>query len=66
MEEASGDPNAEDMIRDLTADQEIIAKLSREVVATAGQLGDEASAGIATDRQVIHEKNAWMLRSHLE
>ncbi len=66
VEEASGDPTAEQMIKDLTSDQEIIAKLAREVVATASKVGDEASAGIATDRQVIHEKNAWMLRSHLE
>jgi starvation-inducible DNA-binding protein len=66
VKEASGDPTAEYMIRDLTSDQEIIAKLSREVAAIASELGDEASAGIATNRQTIHEKNAWMLRSHLE
>ncbi len=66
VEEVSGEPSAEEMIRDLTTDQEIIAKLARELGATASQLGDEASAGIAIDRQVVHEKNAWMLRSHLE
>ena len=66
VEEANGVPTAEYMIRDLTADQEIIANLAKEVVASASKLGDEASAGIATDRQVIHEKNAWMLSSHLE
>ncbi|MFT6093175.1 MAG: starvation-inducible DNA-binding protein [Pseudohongiellaceae bacterium] len=66
IEESKGEPTATDMLKDLTKDQEIIAKLALEVVGAANAVGDEATAGIATERQSIHEKNAWMLRSHLE
>ncbi|MFK7864799.1 MAG: Dps family protein [Pseudohongiellaceae bacterium] len=66
IEESTGEPKAEEMLRQLTEDQEKIATLSIEVVRVASELGDEATAGLATDRQTIHEKNAWMLRSHLE
>lgn len=66
IQESTGEPKAEQMLRELTADQEKIAKLAIEVVQVASGIGDEATAGLATDRQTIHEKNAWMLRSHLE
>jgi len=66
IKESTGEPTATEMLKDLTKDQEIIAKLALEVVGAASAVGDEATAGIATDRQSIHEKNAWMLRSHLE
>ncbi len=66
IKESTGEPTATEMLKDLTSDQEIIAKLALEVVGAASAVGDEATAGIATDRQSIHGKNAWMLRSHLE
>ena len=66
IKESTGEPTATEMLKDLTSDQEIIAKLAIEVVGAASAVVDEATAGIATDRQSIHEKNAWMLRSHLE
>jgi starvation-inducible DNA-binding protein len=66
IKESTREPTATEMLKDLTSDQEIIAKLAIEVVGAASAVGDEATAGIATDRQSIHEKNAWMLRSHLE
>ena len=66
VKEASGDPKAEAMINDLTADQEKIAKLATEIAAMAGDVSDEASADLAIGRQSVHEKNAWMLRVHLE
>lgn len=66
VKESTGDVKADAMIADLTSDQEIIASLAREVAAIASSVEDEATSGIATDRQMVHEKNAWMLRSHLE
>lgn len=66
IKESAGEPTAEEMLRDLTADQEILAALAIEVAQAASALNDEATAGLATDRQTVHEKNAWMLRSHLE
>ncbi len=66
VSESTGDPKAEEMIRDLTSDQETVAKLAKELASIASEDEDEATSGIATDRQMVHEKNAWMLRSHLE
>jgi len=66
VKEETGSPNATDMIHNLTADQETVAKAARAVIAAAEAAKDAASADLATRRADVHEKNAWMLRSHLE
>jgi len=66
VQEASGVPKAEQMVRDLVADQETVAEAARAVVAAASEAGDDASEDMAIQRIQVHEKNAWMLRSHLE
>jgi starvation-inducible DNA-binding protein len=66
VNEASGDETAEEMIRQLVTDQEKIADAARAVIAAANQAGDDATADLGTRRIDIHQKNAWMLRSHLE
>jgi starvation-inducible DNA-binding protein len=64
--EAKGDPRAEVMVGTLVADQEKVAAVARAVVRAAESAGDDASADPGVRRQDVHEKNAWMLRSHLE
>jgi starvation-inducible DNA-binding protein len=64
--EENGRPKAEDMIRILTEDQIKVADAARRVVEAAEEAGDQASADLGTRRLDIHEKHAWMLRSHLE
>ncbi len=59
-------PAATDMIRNLVADQGTVVAAARKVVEAAESAKDAASADLATRRIDIHEKNAWMLRSHLE
>ncbi len=66
IEEARGIPRAEEMIEGLLADQETVAASARAVVAAAEAAGDQATADLGTRRIDVHEKNAWMLRSHLE
>lgn len=66
VQEATDRPEATEMIRTLTADQALIAAAARAVIQAADAAGDQASADLATRRLDIHEKNAWMLRSHLE
>jgi len=66
VEEASGVPKAEQMVRDLVADQETVVEAARAVVAAASKADDDASEDLAIQRIQVHEKNAWMLRSHLE
>lgn len=66
IKEETGHPSAEDMIKNLVADQKTVIKTAQQVVKNAGAAGDDASADLATQRLNVHEKNAWMLRSHLE
>lgn len=65
VREAKGVPNAEAMVRELTADQETVAKSAQKVIAAAAAAGDDASGDLGVRRIEVHEKNAWMLRSHL-
>ena len=55
-----------DMVRTLAADQQTVADAGRAVVEAAEEAGDQASADLGVRRIDVHEKNAWMLRSHLE
>jgi len=66
VQEETGHPEAKEMIRVLGADQEAVATCARKVIEAAEAAGDQASADLATRRVEVHEKNAWMLRSHLE
>jgi starvation-inducible DNA-binding protein len=66
VKEAKSVPPAVEMIRQLVADYETVAATAQEVFDVADELGDQATADLATQRMQISEKNAWMLRSHLE
>lgn len=66
VKDAEGVPVATDMVRDLVEDQERITAAARKVRVAAGEAGDDASEDLAVGRIQVHEKNAWMLRSHLE
>ena len=59
-------PAAVDMIQQLVADHEAVAASGREVVRAAEAAGDDASVDLGVRRIDVHEKAAWMLRSHLE
>ena len=64
--EAEGVPAAEDMVKELVAGHEAVAKTARSVfpIAEGGQ--DEVTADLLTQRMQVHEKTAWMLRSLLD
>lgn len=66
VKEETGRPEAKEMIRVLVADQETVAEAARRVIVAAEAVRDQASVDLATRRLDVHEKNAWMLRSHLE
>ena len=66
VQDDSSVPNAVTMIRNLVEDQETVANSARAVVAAAEQAGDDASLDLGVRRIDVHEKNAWMLRSHEE
>ena len=64
--EPEGHVAATAMVEDLVADQAKIVTAARAVFTAAEEAGDQASADLAVRRIEVHEKNAWMLRSHLE
>jgi starvation-inducible DNA-binding protein len=66
VKEAQGTPSAKEMIRALVADSATVATSAQELFEAADEAGDQASADLATQRIQVAEKNAWMLRSHLE
>jgi starvation-inducible DNA-binding protein len=66
VKEATGSPSATEMIEELVADQAAVVGSAKRVVEAAEAAGDQASADLGTRRIEVHEKNAWMLRSHLE
>ncbi len=64
--EDTGSPPAREMIENLVADQQAVVDIARDLVEAAEGIPDQATADLATRRLDVHEKNAWMLRSHLE
>ena len=66
INEETGTPKATDMIKQLIAGQEAVARTARELFPLVEKAGDQPTADLLTQRMQIHEKNAWMLRSLLE
>ena len=66
IKESKGVPKAEQMIKDLVAGQEAVARTARSVFPLVEKVNDESSADLLTQRMQLHEKTAWMLRSLLE
>ncbi len=66
IEEEPGVPEAKEMIRQLVAGHEAVAKTARSVFPAAEAGNDEVTADLLTQRMTVHEKTAWMLRSLLD
>ena len=66
IKEVKGDISAEEMIERLVDSHETVVRTARGVLETAQEADDESSASLVGDRLVVHEKTAWMLRSHLQ
>lgn len=66
IEEETGTPSAEEMIKQLVIGQETVVRTARSIFPGVEKAADEPSADLLTQRMQIHEKNAWMLRSLLE
>jgi starvation-inducible DNA-binding protein len=66
IKEAVGVPPATEMLRQLVHDQVLVGQAAQAVIKAAQRAGDDATADLGTRRTQVHEKNAWMLRSHLE
>ena len=64
--EDNGRTPAKRMIGNLVADQQKAGDAARRVIEAAEAVDDQASVDLGTRRLDVHEKNAWMLRVHLE
>jgi starvation-inducible DNA-binding protein len=66
IDEEEGVPSALDMVRQLVAGQEAVARTARAAFKVADAADDQPTADLLTQRMEVHEKNAWMLRVLLE
>ena len=66
IEEATGSPSAEEMIKQLVEGQEAVVRTARGIFPLADDASDEPTADLLTQRMQVHEKTAWMLRSLLK
>lgn len=64
LQEATHTLHADQMIKELCQDHEKIADFLRTHIQEVQKLGDEGSADFLIQRLRVHEKTAWMLRSH--
>jgi starvation-inducible DNA-binding protein len=65
VRESEAIPGCDDMLRELIADNETVAGTIRAAIGVAQSAGDEATAGLLTDRLKFHEKQIWMMKSTL-
>ena len=65
IQEETGVPSAEEMIRQLVKDQEAVVRTARSIFPVVEKANDQPTADLLTQRMQIHEKTAWMLRSLL-
>jgi starvation-inducible DNA-binding protein len=65
LQEETGVPAAEEMIRQLVKDQEAVVRTARSIFPVVDEAHDEPTADLLTQRMQVHEKTAWMLRSLL-
>jgi starvation-inducible DNA-binding protein len=64
-DDATGTPDAMEMIRRLVEGQETVVRTARSIFPVAESANDEPTADLLTQRMQQHEKTAWMLRSML-
>jgi starvation-inducible DNA-binding protein len=63
IKENHGIPPATEMLRELMSDNETATRSIRVALSTAQAAGDEATAGLLSDRLAYHEKQLWMMKS---
>jgi starvation-inducible DNA-binding protein len=66
IKETDSIPSGNEMVAILTEGHEQIVRTCRDVLAVAQEADDESSVSLVSDRMVLHEKTAWMLRSLLQ
>lgn len=66
LKEGDSALGAEDMIRDIIAGQDAVARSCRAAMALANKADDQPTVDTMVQRLQVHEKTAWMLRSLID
>ena len=66
VKEDTGVPAATAMINNLVADQAAVCDSAKALIRAAEEAGDDVSVDLGVRRMDVHQKTAWMLRSHVE
>lgn len=66
IKECAGDVDAKTMIANLAQDQEILSETLLALAEVADNHNDWVTNDLAVERAQVHDKFAWMLRSHLK
>lgn len=66
IKEDTSVPKATDMIKNLVKDHGLIVAAAERLIKAGEAAGDSASVDMGVRRIELHQKSAWMLRSHLE
>lgn len=65
LKEASGREKGSAMVKALHKDHQSMVKSLNEMIVNAQEEGDEGTADLMIERLRVHQKTAWMLKSHL-
>lgn len=65
LKEENGQLSDQDMLKALLTDHETLCQFLREQIPAVQKGGDEGTADYYIARLQVHEKFAWMLRSHI-
>jgi len=65
IDECTGTVSDKEMVKNLANDQETLSSTLRALAVVAEEHGDMVTNDMAIERAQIHDKNAWILRSHL-
>jgi starvation-inducible DNA-binding protein len=65
IQEESGAPGYQDMLRNLARDQDKICDTASNVLKLAKDVDDEPTIDMMINRLSVHQKNKWMLEAHL-
>jgi starvation-inducible DNA-binding protein len=66
LQEETGTPQAEEMVRQLVTGHEAVVRTARNAFTTAEEAEDQVTMDLLAERMQVHEKQAWMLRSLLQ
>jgi starvation-inducible DNA-binding protein len=66
LKEENSVPTAKEMVKILLKDHETVIHHANTMLAKSQKAHDEGTTDLLIERIRVHEKTAWMLRSHLE